>query len=203
MPDRAELESRARELGADTMLTTVHEAGVGELELWSVEPSEATLRELLTEIFEQRWEQVTFGPLIQGGAWECRAVHKPRLSYTDGYLTVQWESSHFHLCIGEHSGDPDRPTPEDLVGWRRTSRSEFFRRVNRDETPDTWGIRLFNGRGEQTVTILLPNPFVSGDDQFRLKPDWSQLDLWDHLRMKYLGLQPDARDRSGSRMVYP
>jgi hypothetical protein len=52
----AELESRAGELGVHTMATTVREAGVGELELWSIEPSEPMLRELLTEIFEQHWE---------------------------------------------------------------------------------------------------------------------------------------------------
>jgi hypothetical protein len=58
-------------------------------------------------------------------------------------------------------------------------------------------VRLFNGRGEQMMTLMLPNPFLTNDQQIRDKPAWGQLELWDRLRAKYLGLDPDPIDRSG------
>lgn len=38
--------------------------------------------------------------------------------------------------------------------------------------------------------------------QFLKQPDWSRLALWDELRRKYLGLEPDPRDRSGKTMFH-
>lgn len=184
--------------------TVVHERGVGMLELWAIEPSEHVLHRLLVELFREHWAAVTFGPLIQGAAWEIRASKKPeKIVLFDGYLTVDFGTLHFHLCIGEHRGDPGRETPRDLAVERRTHRAEFFRRINGDGCPDTWGLRLMNGRREQQLTVLLPNPFVTDELKFRTRPDWSQLQLWDQLRLDYLGLEPDERDRSGSRMLYP
>jgi hypothetical protein len=58
-------------------------------------------------------------------------------------------------------------------------------------------VRLFNGRDEQMMTVLLPNPFLTNEQQLREQPDWAQLELWDRLRAKYLGLDPDSFDRSG------
>lgn len=184
--------------------TLVSEKGVGTLEVWALDPSEHGLHRLLGELFRVHWAEITFGPLIQGAAWEIRAVRPPeKIVLFDGYLTVDFGNLHFHLCIGEHRGDPGRETPVDLAAERRTQRAEFFRRINRDDTPDTWGLQLINGRGEQQLTVLLPNPFLTNDLKFREPPDWSQLRLWDRLRLDYLGLEPDERDRSGSRMVYP
>ena len=183
---------------------TVHEPGTGTLEVWPLDPTEHVLYRLLAELFERHWAQITFGPLIQGAAWEIRATAPPeKLVLHDGYLTVDLGGTHFHLCIGEHRGDPGRETPPDLARKRRTGRAEFFRRINTDGTPDTWGLRLINGQGEQQLTVLLPNPFVTDDQQFRHQPDWSQLALWDQLRLDHLGLPPDDRDRSGTRMLYP
>ena len=182
----------------------VREAGVGVLELWPIDPAEHVLHRLLADLFEDHWAEITFGPLIQGAAWEIRAASRPeKLVLFDGYLTVDFGNLHFHLCIGEHRGDPGRETPPELALERRTRRAELFRRINQDGTPDTWGLRLINGRGEQQLTVLLPNPFVGEDSKFRARPDWSQLRLWDRLRLDYLGIGPDERDRSGTRMLYP
>ena len=57
-------------------------------------------------------------------------------------------------------------------------------------------MRLFNGAGEQQITIMLPSPFLSDDQQLLPAADWSRLALWDHLRQKYLGLDPDPIDRA-------
>jgi hypothetical protein len=62
--------------------------------------------------------------------------------------------------------------------------------------------RMFNGDGDQMITVLLPHPFLDGDDQVLDEPDWSRLQLWDQLRQRYLGLPPDPADRLGDRFVH-
>jgi hypothetical protein len=180
------------------------EEGTGTLETWPLAPAEDVLLALLRELFEHHWQQLTFGPLIQGAAWEITSNTPPKsITYVDGYATIDFGELHFHLCIGPHRGDDYAPTPAGLATKRRTSRAEFFRRINIDDTPDTWGVRLFNGAGEQQITVLLPNPFVTRDHGFEDTPQWERLALWDHLRRQYLGIAPEARDRSGQRMRYP
>ncbi len=68
----------------------------------------------------------------------------------------------------------------------------------------SWGLRLFNGEGEQQITVLLPNPFFDPvTDKFRKTPDWAQLGLWDNLRARWFGLsEPDPIDRSGERFSH-
>lgn len=170
------------------------------VQAFSLPTDEASLEELLRELFEQHWDKITFGPLIQGAAWEIRAPHAPtHLGMLDGYLTVAFGASHFHLCIGPHKGPRGHPTPEALARHRRTARAELYRRLDKSGAPVSWGLRLYNGKGEEQVTILLPNPFLSPDSDRVLKtPDWSRLELWDRLRSRWLGLtEPDSVDRSG------
>ena len=101
-------------------------------------------------------------------------------------------------CIGEHKGTRASPVSPELAHHRRTARAELYRRISRDGSPVSWGLRLFNGKGEQQITVLLPNPFLDGDDKILRTPDWSRLDLWDRLRAEWLGLgEPDPLDRSG------
>jgi hypothetical protein len=181
----------------------VEEPGLGRLETWEVEPAEAGLRALLTDLFQHHWRELTFGPLIQGSAWEIRAPRAPeRIGFLDGYLTVDFGHFHFHLCIGEHRGAPEAPTPPELARHRRTSCAYFYRRLNADGTPDSWGLRLLTGRGEEQITLLFPNPFLTEDLRMEAEPRWERLALWDDLRRRYLGLAPDPRDRSGRRMLH-
>ncbi len=51
--------------------------------------------------------------------------------------------------------------------------------------------------------MLFPNPFLTEDLTFADRPDWTRLQLWDHVRKTYLGMPPDDRDRSGRRMMHP
>jgi hypothetical protein len=182
----------------------IEEPGLGTLEVWDLEPRAEVLEPLLTELFRGHWPEITFGPLIQGAAWELTATGPPaRIGMQDGYLTVDFgPMGHFHLCIGEHRGEPGHPTPPALAAHRRTKRAELYRRINRDGTPDSWGLRLFNGSDEEQLTILFPNPFLTRDHRFRA-PDWSALALWDRVRKRWLGLDPDPRDRSGQRLAHP
>jgi hypothetical protein len=63
-------------------------------------------------------------------------------------------------------------------------------------------VRLFNGDGDQQMTVLLPGPFLDDEQRILDEPDHSRLELWDHLRREYLGLPPDPVDRSARRFVH-
>ena len=169
------------------------------VEIFPLPTDEESLEALLRELFEQHWDKITFGPLIQGAAWEIRAPHAPtQVGMLDGYLTVAFGASHFHLCIGPHEGTRGNPTPAALARHRRTASAELYRRLDKSGAPVSWGLRLFNGHDEQQVTIILPNPFLSADDKVLQIPDWSRLELWDRLRARWLGAtEPDPFDRSG------
>jgi hypothetical protein len=182
----------------------VEEPGMGTLEVWRLPASEALLRGLLTMLFERFWDRITFGPLIQGAAYELRAERPPgRIGYQDGYLTVHFGASHLHLCVGPTTGNPGSPTPPDLAARRQTARAELFRRLNRDGAPDVWGLRLANGHGEEQITVLFPNPFLAAGDRRATRPDWDKLAVWDHVRREYLDLPPDPKDRAGTRFIHP
>jgi hypothetical protein len=169
-------------------------------EIFALPTDPASLEALLRELFAEHWHEITFGPIIQGAAWEMRAMAPPeKIKMFDGYLTVTFGVPHFHICIGEHKGPHNNRVSPALAQHRRTGRAELYRRLSRAGTPVSWGLRLFNGKGEQQITILLPNPFLHPETDKILKvPDWSRLALWDHLRSRWLGLAaPDPFDRSG------
>ncbi len=132
-------------------------------EYFDVECSEAALLALLREMFEAHWRDVIFGPCIEGAVFEGRFGEKPTISLLDGYATVQVggsESWHFHLCIGPHRGSSSLPTPPELAEWRRCARAAFFRNLDRGGRASSWGVRMWNGRGEQMLTVFFPNPWI-------------------------------------------
>ena len=171
------------------------------VEVFPLPTDEANLLELMRDLFANHWDDITFGPMVQGAAWEMRAAQAPsKLGVLDGYLTVAFGVPHFHICIGEHKGPHNNPVSPELAHHRRTARAELYRRLKRDGTPVSWGVRLFNGKDEQQITVLLPNPYLDREtDKILRKPDWSRLYLWDQLRARWLGqAEPDPLDRSGS-----
>jgi hypothetical protein len=167
-------------------------------EIWRLPVDEAYLLGLLNDIFRKYWQSIIFGPLIEGAAYEFRCPREPQsIELLDGYLTVHFGGTHFHLCIGETKGPASNPTPEALRAHRRPSRAEFFRGLDRAGAPLNWGFRMFNGKGEPQITIFFPNPFLTDDDGIAEQPDWSRLAVWDDVARRYLGRAPDPRDRSG------
>lgn len=169
----------------------VDEPGMGRLEIFPLDTGETVLERLLSELFREHWRQIVFGSLIQGAVFEFRAPGPPsRIGLLDGYLTVEFGPSHFHLCIGPHKG-----APPELARIRRTHRAELYRRLDRNGAAQGWGLRLFNGQDEQQLTVFLPHPYLNDDGDAQREPDWSKLDLWDALRRRYLELEPDAVDR--------
>jgi hypothetical protein len=170
------------------------------IDVFPLPVEEAALEALLRDLFENHWREITFGPIIQGAAYEFKAPSPlTHIGTFDGYLTIAFGAPHFHICIGEHKGAPGNPASPALARHRRTSRAELYRRLDRSGAPVSWGLRLFNGEGEQQITVLLPNPFLGQDsDRCLQTPEWSRLALWDSLRARWLGFtQPDPADRIG------
>lgn len=158
------------------------------------------LEALLRHVFATHWRSIVFGPLIEGGAYEIRCPNAPRsIAYHDGYLTVHFGGTHFHLCIGENEGSPSSPTPPPLRRTRRTARAEIVRGFDRDGAPISWQLRLFNGDGTPQLNVFFPNPFLTDDDRIADAPDWSRLAAWDDIAVRFLGRESaeDPLDRSG------
>ncbi|MGE4278462.1 MAG: hypothetical protein AB7G62_02665 [Magnetospirillum sp.] len=175
------------------------EWGTGKVEAFPLPTDQDFLFGLLSDIFENHWEKIVFGTLIQGAVFEIRVADAPRrIRMADGYLTVDFGFWHFHVCVGAHKGPSRAPTPPDLAAHRRTGRAEFYRILGEEGAPRSWGLRLFNGAGEQQMTVFLPSPFHAEDRMLKV-PDWSRLELWDGLRQRYLGLSPDPLDRQGPK----
>lgn len=172
-----------------------------DLEVFPVAVDEPTLHAILTEIFVDQWRAIRFGPLLQGAVFELAAAGPATLTMLDGYLTIDLGDSQLHLCIGEHRGRPERPVDPRLARARRCAHAELQRQWI-DGAPTTWMFRMFNGNGDQMLTVLLPNPFLGDDNALLDDPDWSRLELWDRLRDRFLGLPPDPVDRSGRQFAH-
>ena len=172
------------------------------VEVFALPVDAESLEALMRDVFENHWHEITFGPIIQGAAWEMRAAAAPeKIGMFDGYLTVAFGVPHFHICIGDHKGPHNNRVSPEVAHHRRTSRAELYRRLSsHDKTPVSWGLRLFNGKNEQQITVLLPNPFLHPEtDKILKKPDWSRLAMWDKLRARWLGFaEADPFDRSGT-----
>ena len=84
------------------------------VEVFALPTDETSLEGLLRELFEKHWRVITFGPIIQGAAWEMWAPHAPTyVGVLNGYLTVAFVASHFHLCMAR----PTRRTDASRVCW--------------------------------------------------------------------------------------
>ena len=168
--------------------------------IWALPVDQDSLESLLRDLFENHPEKLTFGPLIQGAAYELKAPGKPeRITLNDGYLTIHWGGrGHFHLCIGSNYGalKGEGGGPE-LMVRRRTARAEFYRSLDKNGHPVSWGLRLFNGAGDPQIAIFMPNPFLTDDDQLAEENDFSRLELWDYLMARYAGHGEDPLDRQG------
>jgi hypothetical protein len=139
------------------------------------------VEQLLTELFTAHWARLTVGPIVQGAAWEIRFTGRPQLSMLDGYLTVDTGAWHFHLCVGDTRGQGDPA----LARARRVARAAFFRTVGGSCTPESYGLRLWNGLGEQMVTVFFPNPFHDDDGRRLREPDHARTALWQDFRARY------------------
>jgi hypothetical protein len=141
-----------------------------------------TVERLMTEVFREHWSQICAGPVIEGAAYEIRFAHAPTVSVLDGYLTVDTGAWHFHLCVNDHRA---APTPAQARA-RRVARTAFFHTDGGSCVPGAWGLRLWNGRGEQMITVYFPNPWLDDAGERRVdEPRWDRITLWNDLRRRY------------------
>lgn len=180
----------------------IDEPGNGQVDVFDLPADEATVLALLELVFARWWNRIRFGPIIQGAVYELRCPHRPELGMLDGYLTIGFDGWHVHVCIGQQRGLPERPVDPELARHRRTARAELAR-VLVDGVPMSWMVRLFNGGGEQQMTVLLPNPYLDDEQDYLPEPEWSNLGCWDELRHRFLGLGPDPLDRTGTTFIHP
>jgi len=174
-------------------------------EYFEVDCAEATLLALLRECFEEHWREVIFGPCIEGAVYEGRFAERPTVTLSDGYATIDVPGAaswHFHLCIGAHRGSAALPTPPTLAEWRRCARAAFFRILDAKGVANAWGLRLWNGRVEQMLTVFFPNPWIDPAVQRYVdKPDWSRLQLWMRLRERFASVPAEAPPTHAERPV--
>jgi hypothetical protein len=174
---------------------TVTEPDGRTSELFDLPHDEDHLLRLFKLLFEKHAAEIVFGPCIQGAVFEIHVEKPAELTMLDGYLTVDFGTWHFHLCIGEHRGTTASPCPPQLADHRRVKRAALFRTWGRSCLPASWGLRLWNGHDEQMITVFLPNPYLDAQGHRLREPDWSRLHLWDVIRREFLGLEPDPQDR--------
>ena len=174
-------------------------------EVWALPLEEAFLEAFLRDVFEKHWAGIRFGPLIQGAAYEWKCPGAPeRISLYDGYLTVMFgNGGHFHLCIGENRGPESNPTPPALRAHRRPSRAQIFRGFDADANPLTWGFEMWNGKGENGLSIFFPSPFLGDDDSIPDSPDFDRLASWRAIAKRWLGRPPEALDERGAGFRRP
>jgi hypothetical protein len=177
----------------------VHAANGKIEDVWTLPKDEEFLCALFTDLFGNHHDGLCWGPMLTGAAYELKAPGKPKsITRDDGFLTVHWgDKGHFHLCIGAISVPADRPNAAEMIAHRRPGRVEFFRSLDRDGYPYSWGLRMFNGKDEPQITILFPNPYVTKDDEVTNDPDWTRIALWEALLPRYTGNAPDGLDRQG------
>jgi len=162
------------------------------------QPSAETMTQLVEALFEKHWRDIFVGPCIEGAVFEVRFSEAPKLTMLDGYLTVNLGPWHFHLCIAEHKGNR---SPE-LRAKRQVARVALFEtRGHGCGGGRSWGVRMWNGFGEQMTTVFLPNPRLSDEFKLLKTPNWERLRLWYELRQQFLGEQPPvdiAKEQSWS-----
>lgn len=168
-------------------------------EVWPLPRDAEFLEGVFRYLFEERYHDFSFGPLIPGAAYELRAPGPPQsVTMSGGYLTVHWgEKGHFHLCIGEPPGPAGNPNPPEVRAHRQPARVELYRRLDKNDLPLSWGLRMFNGHDEPQITVIFPNPYVTRFDKVTDEPDWGRLSLWEDFLPRFTGNEPDGRDRLG------
>lgn len=168
--------------------------GKRAIESWALPLDPHVLAEFFRYIFSEYWDNIIFGPIIEGAAYEMTCPSVPHIAGPDdGYLTIGFGAAHFHLCVGGHTGR--------RAHLRQPSRAELYRRLDSHGAPISWGFQMENGAGHPMISIFLPSPFVTMGDRIEPEPLWERLHLWHDLTWRYLGLAPDEFDRTGTGYI--
>lgn len=164
----------------------------GREQCWPLPTDERSLLDLIRLCFNEYWDEIWFGILIEVPLGRSRRRTRPSASPATTGMRPSTSAAGTSTCASASIGKAD-PNSAGSAG----ARAELYRRIGIDDHPTSWGVRLHNGRDEQMMTILLPNPFLTNVQQLREQPAWEQLELWNRLRATFLGLEPDPLDRAG------
>ncbi len=156
------------------------------------EASEQNLERLILDIFENEWRRMTAGPWLRGAIFELTFDRKPDVRISQGLVTVDAGSWHFHLTIGgpdQGAAARDRVRKVAFYQWR-AERESVKGRSN--------GVRMWNGHGEQLITCFFPHVLL-GDKPNTVGPlDWDNLRSFYEFRTRYLGApMPDDLEQAG------
>ena len=163
-------------------------------------PTEAAMKDLVDELFVHDWKHIVVGPCIEGAVVEIIFKAPPEVRISDGYLTVDLGAWHFHLCIAPHKGS----TSEELRKMRPVAKIGFFERRGKGCAGGrSWGLRMWNGYGEQMTTVFLPNPRLTDEMQLLKEPDWNRLQLYYRLRAKFLGEPMPTNFEATANLAFP
>ena len=168
----------------------------GIYELFPVPTDQDTLHGILTDCLAE-WERIRIGLLIPGAVWEIKPPRPPRTGFLDGYLTVDFEEWHLHLCIGEHTvraargGPPAPPPPAPNSTAASTPIISPRPGVSASST----------AAASSRSPSSSPTPTSTSASNTEKQPVWSRLYLWDRLRAKYLGQGEDGDGSDGGGVL--
>lgn len=149
--------------------------------------NEVNLEELLTELYTNHWHEIMTTYLAGGAVIELFPKKPEKIGMMDGYLTIDTGNWHLHLCIGKHRGNrAKKEDKETLQQQRQATRGAFIHTTNGTCTPESWSLRLWNGKDVQMVNIIFPNPYLTEDLHRQKEADWSKLELWNNTKEKLL-----------------
>lgn len=134
---------------------------------------------LCLELFQDHWAQITFGPCIRGAIYELQLAAKPEVFVHDGYVIVDLGAAgHLHLCIA--SFDP-------TAACARIALFAGYTEVS--DEPVSWGIRFWNGAGQQMLSVFMTAAGSAERDEHGipvgLQADERAVEIWQQLRARY------------------
>lgn len=62
----------------------------------------------------------------------------------------------------------------------------------------TWSFEMWNGKGENGLSIFFPSPFLGDDDSLLDTPDFGRLAAWRSIAARWLGRESEALDEEGA-----
>jgi len=162
--------------------------GRAQAHRWPMSTDPGALRDFLADVFTNYWDQIIFGPIIDGAAYEWTCPGPPDKIEQDGeFLTVGFNGPHFHICLGTRESGRGDPVLEAKMHALRPATANLFRMLDGKGAPNSWGFEMRNAAGVSMLTIFFANPFVLPGDRLADEPDWSKLLMWREISLRYLG----------------
>ena len=177
--------------------------GRAQAHRWPMSTDPEALRDFLADVFTNYWDQIIFGPIIDGAAYEWTCPGPPDKIEQDGeFLTVGFNGPHFHICLGTRESGRGDPVLEAKMHALRPATANLFRMLDGKGAPNSWGFEMRNAAGVSMLTIFFANPFVLPGDRLADEPDWSKLLMWREISLRYLGRKAEAFDQTSRGFDY-